>query len=391
MEKERIGIIGGGQLALMIGEEIKKNSLQFELTVLDPTKNCPAYPFADQIVGDFKDERLIRELAKRSSIVTYEIELAGSNVLRELEKEGKPVHPSPETLGTIQDKLVQYEFLRQHKIPVPFSKELRNSEEGLVEVINSFGTPVMIKSRKDSYDGRGNFVLRNEGQVKKILEQFESKELMAQRYVNFDKEVSVIAARSTTGEIKTYPVGENIHGKDYNILLQTIVPARIDSSIEKKAREVAENTLEAFKGAGVFGIEMFIEDDKVLVNEIAPRVHNSGHYTIEACITSQFENHLRAISGMELGSTDLIRPMIMYNIIGEEGYEGLCQIFYDGQEANRTTQEVAEGIYVHIYGKSARPQRKLGHVTILGRENETQDELEDRASGINNLIKIKAA
>lgn len=391
MERKTIGVVGGGQLCLMMGEAIEKNSLPFRLIALDPTENCPAYPFLDeQLVGDFKEERLIRELADTSDIVTYEIELAGSNILQELETGGKIIHPSPQTLRIIQDKYTQFNFLRKNGIPVPYSREIKNSRDGLIEALNFFGMPVMIKARRDSYDGRGNFLLEEESQIEEALSQFNDRDLMAQRYVNFVKEISVIAVRSTTGKIQTYPVGENEHGKDYNILLTTIIPARINSSIEQKARNIAANTLNVLEGAGVFGIEMFVTENDVLINEIAPRVHNSGHYTIEACKTSQFENHLRAISGMDLGDTSLLRSTVMHNIIGEVGYEGPCQIIYDGKVIEGT-KEINSGIYIHNYGKSARPWRKLGHLTIVGKDGENLDELQYRSSSIKNLIKIKAA
>lgn len=374
----------------MMGEAISEKGLPFRLVAVDPTPNCPARQFLDdQLVGDFKNPVHIRELARRSDIVTYEIELANGEVLEKLRREGKPVHPSPETLQIIQDKYIQADFLRSRGIPVPESEAVEDRED-IIRGIRKYGLPLMIKARSDSYDGRGNFVLRDVSQVDEVLTQFNGRSLMLQKYIPFDSEISIISARNTQGEISTFPVGENIHGIDYNILLTTIVPARVSERVTDRAREVAEKTMDALRGAGVFGIEMFVVRDEVMINEIAPRVHNSGHYTIEACKTSQFEQHLRAINGEGLGDTSLCVPSaVMHNIIGVERYTGDYRIMYDRQTINGTCQ-THEGVYVHNYGKhQVKPYRKMGHVTILGNASERQEELLNRASSIQNLINIE--
>ena len=385
--RKTIGFVGGGQLCRMVGENIQSKNLSFELIALDPTSECPAYPFlSEQIVGGFKDENKIRELAKKSDILTYEIELANSNILDELQKI-KPVHPSPKTLKIIQDKYIQSSFLRENNIPVPDFIKVDNKRD-LMEAVHIFGLPLMIKARIDSYDGRGNFVLNEEKQIGDVTEIFKQRDLMAQRYIHYDTEVSVIAARNINGEVSTFPVGENIHDKDYNILRTTIVPARIKSSLEIKAKQIAEMSMDALKGAGVFGIEMFVKDEDILINEIAPRVHNSGHYTIEACKTSQFEQHLRAISGMNLGDSSLNSIAVMHNIIGEKDYNGRYEISYLGKEIKGVC-EIEEGVYAHNYGKhEVKPYRKIGHITLLGMHKETMEELMVRASSIRDLIKI---
>ena len=385
--RKTIGFVGGGQLCRMVGENIQSKNLSFELIALDPTSECPAYPFlSEQIVGGFKDENKIRELAKKSDILTYEIELANSNILDELQKI-KPVHPSPKTLKIIQDKYIQSSFLRENNIPVPDFIKVDNKRD-LMEAVHIFGLPLMIKARIDSYDGRGNFVLNEEKQIGDVTEIFKQRDLMAQRYIHYDTEVSVIAARNINGEVSTFPVGENIHDKDYNILRTTIVPARIKSSLEIKAKQIAERSMDALKGAGVFGIEMFVKDEDILINEIAPRVHNSGHYTIEACKTSQFEQHLRAISGMNLGDSSLNSIAVMHNIIGEKDYNGRYEISYLGKEIKGVC-EIEEGVYAHNYGKhEVKPYRKIGHITLLGMHKETMEELMVRASSIRDLIKI---
>ena len=390
MDKKTIGIVGGGQLCLMLGETIKNKDLPYNLVALDPTPNCPAYNFlGQQFVGDYKDETQIRRLAESSDIITFEIELANSQVLAELEERGMLVHPSSGTLRIIQDKYVQADFLRGHGIPVPDFQRVEN-QDNLERAIEEYGLPIMIKARTDSYDGKGNFVLRNQTDVSRVLSCFNGRNLMAQRYVDFDLEVSVISARGINGEISTFPVGENIHGADYNILKTTIVPARVDDEVVLKSRGVAEDTMRVLEGAGVFGIEMFVKDGDVLVNEIAPRVHNSGHYSIEACHTSQFEQHIRAIMGERLGNTNLTSgSVVMHNIIGGEGYTGSYQMMFERTPIIGTTQ-VADSVVVHNYGKhQVRPYRKMGHFTVVSLNGVTQDDLIHRAEQLKSKIKIE--
>ena len=300
-----LGIIGGGQLGMMLTEAAKSMPLDIsKIIVLDPTENCPAVKVgAEQIVADFKDKSSIKELAERSDIITYEIESGDSTVLKSLESTCE-INPSPETLRIIQDKLTQKKFLNDNNIPVAKFSEIPSRIE-LEAKINEFGFPVLLKTRRDAYDGRGNFKINSKEQISIALKAFEGKSLMVEEFIDFKMEVSVIAARSTTGEIKTFPVVENIH--EDNILKMTIAPARISDEVSKKAEEIAHKTMEVLHGAGVFGIEMFVtSDDQLLINEIAPRVHNSGHHTLQSSKTSQFEQHLRAILGMKLGSTELL-------------------------------------------------------------------------------------
>ena len=331
----RIGIVGGGQLGKMLTQAAKK--LGFYVTVIDPTPQSPAGQVADkQIVADFKDPKAIKKLAKYSDFITFEIELTNDKALFDLMKKGKIVNPTPSTLAIIRDKLKQKEFLQNNKIPTAefmeisynprHSGPLRHSvseaslsrislngwDSGVAslprmteEKIRKFGYPLMLKAREDAYDGRGNFLVKKRVGIKKGLEKLKGKKLYIEKFVPFVKELAVMVARSTKGELKSYPVAETIH-KD-NICDTVIVPARVSLTIQKMAKKLAERTVSKLKGAGVFGIEMFLTSgNKLLVNEIAPRVHNSGHYSIEASVTSQFEQHIRAISGLPLGSTDLI-------------------------------------------------------------------------------------
>jgi len=375
---KRLGIIGGGQLGMMITEAAKNLSEYIsKITVLDPTENCPAAQAgAKQIVGDFRDEIAILKLAEQSDITTYEIESGNTDVLSKLKAK---IEPSPSTLGIIQDKLSQKTFLSENGLSVSQFYEI-TSLDNLREKIKDLGLPVLLKSRRDAYDGRGNFKITSSDEIEKAYQYFDGKSLMVEKFVNFKMEVSVIAARNTKGDITTYPLVENIH--ENNILKMTIAPARVSDDVINDAGEIAKKTMEVLKGAGVFGIEMFIDqDDKILINEIAPRVHNSGHHTLQSCKTSQFEQHLRAILGLELGSTDLIHRTVMCNILGPDGFEGKY----------KPVQLENDDAYLKMYGKNvSKPQRKLGHFNVVDL-NDTKDvsELLEMVDEIKNSILIK--
>ena len=361
-----LGIIGGGQLGMMLTEAAKNMPLDIsKVIVLDPTKNCPAAKVgAEQIVADFKDESSIRELADRCDIITYEIESGDSIVLKKLESKCQ-INPSPETLFIIQDKLSQKKFLKENNIPVGKFSEITLRSE-LEAKIEEFGLPILLKTRREAYDGTGNFKITSVEQISDALNLFEGRSLMVEEFVDFKMEVSVIAVRNTVGEIKTYPVVENIH--EDNILKMTIAPARINTDISKNAEEIAHKTMQVLHGAGVFGIEMFVtQDDQILINEIAPRVHNSGHHTLQSSKTSQFEQHLRAILGLNLGSTELLHPAIMYNILGPKNFKGVYKI---------PTIDF-DNAFLKMYGKlESKPKRKIGHVNLVD-----QDEI-----GIEKLL-----
>ena len=360
-----LGIIGGGQLGMMLSEAAKKMPDHItKVIVLDPTENCPAAQVgAEQIVADFKDKDAIIELSQKSDIITYEIESGDSQVLKSVEKDAE-INPSPETLKIIQDKLLQKRFLAENQIPVPEFIEINNLDD-VYKTLEEYGYPALLKARRDAYDGRGNYKIDTKEDVQKAFDYFNGQKLLLEKFVPFKMEVSVIAARNTKGEIKTFPLVENIH--EHNILRQTIAPARVSEKITKNAEEIAEKTMNVLKGAGVFGIEMFVtQDDKVLINEIAPRVHNSGHHSLESSATSQFEQHLRAILGLELGDTTLIHKTIMYNILGSQGFQGEYKPL-----------EIKENnVFLKMYGKKvSKPLRKLGHFNLVGKNNETVDEL----------------
>ena len=354
-----LGIIGGGQLGMMLTEAAKKMPQHIsDVIVLDPTENCSASLVgARQIVADFKDEKAILEIASKVDILTYEIESGSSDILKTAETR-TDINPSPETLRMIQDKFLQKSFLSENDIPVTEFVKIESPDE-LKHKIKKFGYPSLLKSRKDAYDGRGNYVIKSEDDLAKSYGHFSGKSLMLEKFVDFKMEVSVIAARNTKGQIATYPLVENIH--ENNILKITIAPARVSSDIIKQADDIARKTMKVLHGAGVFGIEMFVtSDDKILINEIAPRVHNSGHHTLQSSKTSQFEQHLRAILGLDLGDTTLLYPTVMYNILGPDDFAGKY----------KTPDVGMKNLYLKMYGKSeSKPQRKLGHINLVDADN----------------------
>ena len=360
-----LGIIGGGQLGMMIAEAAKKMPQHVsKIIVLDPNPGCSASLVgAEQIVADFKDKEAIIELAEKSDIITYEIESGDSEVLKSVEKNAE-INPSPDTLKIIQDKFLQKSFLLENNIPVPEFIQIENIEQ-VKEGLKKFGYPALLKARRDAYDGKGNYKINSENEIQKAFDYFKGQKLLLEKYVPFKMEVSIIASRNTKGQIKTYPLVENIH--EENILRQTIAPARVSKIVADNASIIAEKTMSVLKGAGIFGIEMFVTDnDEITINEIAPRVHNSGHHTLHSSNTSQFEQHLRAILGIELNDTDLIHNTVMHNILGSKEFQG-----------EYTPLEIdSKNVFLKMYGKEiSKPLRKLGHVNLVANEDETIDDL----------------
>ncbi|MCU4924995.1 5-(carboxyamino)imidazole ribonucleotide synthase [Halobacteria archaeon AArc-dxtr1] len=372
-----VGVVGGGQLGRMLGEAAAP--LGVELIVLDPTPDCPAAPVArDQIVADFDDAEGIRELATRSDVLTFEIELADQDLLeRTGEETGTPVHPRPGTLRTIHDKLVQKLELSDAGVPVPPFRAVEDAAD-VRAAIDEYGAPVMLKARTGGYDGRGNVPVASKADAEDALEAVAGP-AMVEAFVDFEREISVIAAKGAD-EIATFPIGENVHVDE--ILRETIVPAGSGESVSERAREVASDVLEVMGGRGIYGIELFESPDgEVLLNEIAPRPHNSGHWTIEGAQTSQFEQHIRAVLGWPLGSTELRSPTVSTNL--------LADVEEPRQAALSNVDRILEapGANLHWYGKrEARPLRKMGHVTLSGREGETTDDLLETARDLQDAV-----
>lgn len=374
----RIGIIGGGQLGKMIAQEAKRMSLK--VFILDPSDECPAATVCDGLViADYKEENAIRKLANMCDIITFEIELANSSTLRELYSKNYSVIPSPEILRIIQNKYRQRCFLKENNIEVP-KFDFVKSETHLGNLSVKYGFPLMLKACEDSYDGKGNFLISSKTEINQAFKHFEKKDRMIEEFVPFTKEISVMVARNSDGHIEVFPVVENIHKK--NILEMSIAPARITRTAESKAKAIAKKTVEMLRGVGIFGIEMFLlGDEKIVINELAPRPHNSGHYSIEACSISQFEQHIRAILNFPLGTPYLLSPAVMINVLGPEGVDGFYSI--KGLKGLFSIP----GLKLHVYGKKiSKPYRKLGHITIVA---ETLEEAISRAEIAKRTLKVE--
>ncbi|NHN49526.1 5-(carboxyamino)imidazole ribonucleotide synthase [Halostella sp. JP-L12] len=377
-----LGVVGGGQLGRMMAEAAAP--LGVELVVLDPTPDCPASPVArDQIVGDFDDPDAVRELADRADFLTFEIELTDPDLLETVgEEAGVPVHPSPDTLRTIQDKLVQKRELAEAGIPVPAFRRADDADD-LRDALDDLGAPAMVKARTGGYDGRGNAPVEDPDEAEAVLDAVGAGEggAMVEELVDFEREVSVIGVKGDD-EVATFPVGENVHEEE--ILRETVVPARTSDAVRERAEAVARDVLEFLDGRGVYGIELFEASEpgdgegEILVNEIAPRPHNSGHWTIEGALTSQFEQHVRAVTGRPLGATELRATTAMANILGDvrESKDSRAhQNPSDSEDVDeRQTAELhgvdealaTPAVGFHWYGKrEVYPLRKMGHVTAV--------------------------
>ncbi|GHO53544.1 5-(carboxyamino)imidazole ribonucleotide synthase [Ktedonobacter robiniae] len=351
-----IGIIGGGQLGLMISEAGRAMGYQ-ALTVLDPTPNAPAAVVAEQIKGGLKDPQALRKLAERSDILTYEIEHINTEALEQLQNEGHTIHPSPQILAVIQDKFRQKEFLAAHGIPVaPFRSVASRSD--IEELAQTWGYPLVLKAKKDAYDGRGNARINSAEDIDSALAHLAGRELYIEQRIDLEKELGLMISRNARGEIAAHPVVEMIHERD--ICQAVLAPASIDATLLKEAEAIAHQAIDQLHGIGIFGVELFLDKaGKLWLNEIAPRPHNSGHYTIEACLTSQFEQHLRAITNLSLGTTTMRYPAsVMINILGERN--GPAEVHWS-QEFD------PQHVFVHLYGKrETRIDRKMGHITVVG-------------------------
>ena len=358
MEAETIGIIGGGQLGRML--TLAALPLGYRVVVLDPGANCPAKQVgAEQIVGQLDNKAALEKLAQQADYITIEIEHLDAVILQRIADSGIPVNPSPKTIQLIQDKYAQKVFLQEHGIPVaPFVKL---EDEAMASIqYDRYERSMIIKTRRNAYDGRGNLVVHDYDDIPKAFVQFKGQDLYAEKLIPFEKELAIMVAKDWEGTVALYPLVETMHER--NICVQVLAPAPVSQAITTKAESVARQVAEHLEGAGLFGIEMFLTPEgDILVNEIAPRVHNSGHYTVEGCRTSQFEQHIRAIAGLPLGSTELLMPAaVMINVLGER--DGPTQITGVKQVLNMPHTSL------HLYGKSpTKVDRKMGHITATGR------------------------
>mgnify|MGYP002629977054 FL=1 len=346
----RVGIVGGGQLARMMAEVAP--ALGISVTVLDPTPGAPASEFARQIVAEYDDLTALLELARLSDVVTIDIEAVSASSLAVLEAAQVRVAPSSQVLGIIQDKLLQKRYLAAAGLPVGEFASIETIAE-----LRAFGLPCILKARRHGYDGRGVKLIRNPDDARELL---ASGPCLGERVVDIERELAVMLARNDSGEIALYPVVEAEFAAHANILNTIHVPAQIDPATATRCGELAQASVVALAGVGIFGIEFFLtRTGDLVLNEISPRPHNSGHYTIEACETSQFAQHLRAVTNMPLGSPRLLHPATSFNLLGELNAHGVPDF--------RGMHSVAAmaGAAVHLYGKSrVKPYRKMGHITV---------------------------
>ncbi len=346
---QTIGIIGGGQLGRMMALAAKAKG--FKIAVLDPTEDCPCGQVADiTITGEYSDLNKIKRLAEVSDVITYEFENIDADCLQWL-NEHAYVPQGVKLLAITQDRTKEKAAIQNAGVEVaPYA--VIKTKEDIVKYLKELGLPAVLKTARGGYDGKGQFVIRSEEQVDEAAELLKAGTCVLEKWVPFEKEISVIICRNGKGEHAVFPVGENIHQD--NILHETIVPARISEQAKETAVQKAIQLAEGFQLVGTLAVEMFLTSDGIYVNELAPRPHNSGHYSIEACETSQFEQHILAVCNWPLGTTELLKPAVMVNILGEHQAAVIEKIPY------------VKDWKVHLYGKKeAKYKRKMGHVTIL--------------------------
>jgi len=369
----KLGILGGGQLGKMLLSETRKFDIQ--TYILDPSKEAPSqYGATEFFVGDLMDFDTVYRFGKKVNLLTIEIENVNLEALDQLESEGLPIYPSPKTLRLIQNKGNQKDFYVKNAIPTATHRRFSSLKE-LHQAALDF--PYVWKCAQFGYDGNGVKIVRKAND----LDNLPDVECITEQIVPFKTELAVIVVRSVSGEVKTYPVVEMEFHPEANQVEYVICPARIATDTAQKATEIALNVSKAFHHVGLLAVEMFqTHDNDILVNEVAPRPHNSGHYSIEASYTSQFENHLRAILNLPLGDTASKVAGIMVNLVGAEGFSG--PVVYENIESIMAIK----GVTPHIYGKrETRPFRKMGHVTIV---NEDMNEARKTAEVVKNSISV---
>ena len=372
-----IGILGGGQLGKMLLYETRKYDIRTH--VLDPNPQAPCKISCNKFTeGSLMDYDTVYNFGKQVDVLTFEIEAVNIEALEALEKEGKTVYPSAQTLRKIQNKGVQKEFYESNGIPTAQFKRYETKQlltEAIVRKEHSF--PFVWKSCEGGYDGKGVSVIRDDEDLIPLPEV----SCIAEEMIPFKNELAVIVVRNPKGDVKTYPVVEMEFHPEANQVEYVICPARIEKNIADKARSVAKKVSESFEHVGILAVELFqTHNDEILVNEVAPRPHNSGHFSIEGSFTNQFEQHLRAILNLTLGSTKSKVGSVMVNLVGEEGYTG--QVYYENIENIMSLN----GVTPHIYGKrETRPFRKMGHVTII---DEDINEARRVAEKVKQKIKV---
>lgn len=369
---QKLGILGGGQLGRMFIQSAI--SYGTPIHILDPNPSCPSAQLCDKFVeGSFNEYDAVFEFGSGLDVLTIEIENVNTEALFQLEREGVKVYPQPHIIELIKDKGVQKQFYKDNGIPTA-EFELCDSIE---EVEQKATFPIVQKMRKGGYDGKGVQILKS---VEDLDEAFDVPSLLEKK-VDFVKEISVIVARNKKGEVRSYPTCEQEFNPEANLVEFLFSPAQISLETERQAQEIAHTIITQLQMVGILAVEFFVlSDGSVIVNEMAPRTHNSGHHTMECNFTSQFEQHYRAVMNLPLGSTEIIQPGVMINLLGEKGHVG--SPYYKGIES--AMQQ--EGVYVHLYGKTeTKPFRKMGHITVVDSQLEKAIE---RARNISKGISV---
>lgn len=375
----KVGILGGGQLGKMLAIEAAKWHLP--IYALDASRDFPAGSICTHFVeGNFKDYEDVLNFGRKVDVLTIEIEHVNTDALLQLEKEGIAVHPSPKSLNTIKDKGLQKLFYQENGIPTaPFT--IYENEQAVKNAISEgkIAFPFVQKSRTAGYDGRGVVVINQDKELEGLL----PGGCFIEEKIEIEKELAVIVAKNPSGQIEAFPVVDMEFNPHANLVEFLFCPAKIDPIIEEKSLNLAKKVINAYDLCGLLAVELFLtKSGDLLVNEVAPRPHNSGHHTLDSCYTSQFEQHLRAILDLPLGSTIMKSPSVMVNLLGEEGYQGPAK--YQGLEKTMGL----EGVKVHVYGKAiTKPFRKMGHLTIL---DKTLGGAIEKAKKVKSMLKIIA-
>ncbi|PZX49934.1 5-(carboxyamino)imidazole ribonucleotide synthase [Algoriphagus chordae] len=370
-----LGVLGGGQLGrMLIQSAINYNQ---DIHILDPDPNAPCKDLSQRFtVGSLKDFDTVYAFGHSCDVITVEIESVNTEALEKLQREGKKVYPQPDILSLIKDKRKQKQFYQLHGIP---TAEFILTADKADVIHNASFLPAVNKMGKEGYDGRGVQVLRTEADLENA---FDAPGLL-EKLIDFDKEIAVTVARNEAGDLIAYPAVECAFHPTANLVEFLFAPAEINKEVAEKAEQIAKDVILKLGMVGILAVEMFVtKEGDVLVNEVAPRPHNSGHHTIEANFTSQFEQHLRSVMNWPLGNPNLRCPAAMINLLGEDGFTG--PVLVEGQAEALAEQ----GVYIHMYGKKiTKPFRKMGHVTIL---SDTVEGLKEKAQRIKDLIKIKS-
>jgi len=373
-QQYKIGILGGGQLGRMLVQSGMDWNITF--SILDPDPSAPCQSLCEFKVGKLTDYKTVIEFGESCDLITIEIENVNVEALKELRRQGKKIFPQPEVIELVQDKRTQKNFYKSNNIPTADFLLVENRKEVIDQ--KSF-LPAVNKLGREGYDGRGVQLLRTDSDLEKA---FDAHGLL-EKLIDFESEISVIVARNENGETQTFPPVEMVFHPEANLVEYLFSPASIKESVANEAEQIAKKIITDLNMVGLLAVEMFVtKDQKILVNEIAPRPHNSGHQTIEANVTSQYQQHLRAILNLPLGDTTVVHPSAMVNLLGEEGFSG--QAKYNGLE------EVLKlnGVYVHLYGKKlTKPFRKMGHVTIVDSDIKN---LKKKANFVKQTLKVTA-